>query len=169
MATCALESGMPQTLGEAFVHIGQVTAPTIADFKAMVLVEAASETLYRRTAEGTAHPGVIDLLHHNGAEEMKHACRVSEVIALLGGGDFPAPAAQDNPYLAGGSFPFSEVTPEALRKLSVGEFRGEALYECWAASIDNAQAGELLRANGREETDHGNRLLQAAALLESAQ
>lgn len=166
MATLALDTDLPQTIAEAFAHIGKVTAPTIADFKVMVLVEAASETLYRRTAEGTANPGVIALLHENGREEMKHARRVSDVIRVLGGGDFPAPSAQDNPYLAAGSFPFAPVTPEALRKLSAGEFGGEALYETWAASIDNAEAAALLRANGREETDHGNRLLQAAALLE---
>lgn len=162
-----LDPELPQTIGEAFAHIGQVKAPTIADFKVMVLVEAASETLYRRTAEGTDNPAVIALLHENGAEEMKHARRVSDVIRVLGGGDFPAPAAQDNPYLASGSFPFAEITPAALRKLSAGEFSGEALYEGWATSIGNAEAAELLRANGREETDHGNRLLQAAALLEA--
>ncbi|WP_353229263.1 hypothetical protein [Novosphingobium sp.] len=167
MATIALESAQPQTIGEAFAHINQVTAPTIADFKIMVLVEAASETLYRHTATGTDNAAVIALLHDNGAEEMIHARRVSEVIRVLGGGDFPAPAADSNPYLAGGSFPFAEVTPAALRKLSVGEFNGEALYETWAATIDNAEAAALLRANGREEADHGNRLLQAAALLEA--
>lgn len=162
-----LDPALPQTIGEAFAHIGKVTAPTIDDFKVMVLVEAASETLYRRTAEGTDNAGVIALLHENGTEEMKHAHRVSEVIRVLGGGDFPAPAAGENPYLAAGSFPFGAVTPEGLRKLSAGEFGGEALYEGWAASLDNAEAAELLRANGREETDHGNRLLQAAALLEA--
>jgi rubrerythrin len=167
MATLALEADLPQTIGEAFAHIGKVTTPTIADFKVMVLVEAASETLYRRTAEGTDNAAVIALLHANGAEEMKHARRVSEVIRVLGGGEFPAPPAQDNPYLASGSFPFAEVTPAALRKLSAGEFGGEALYETWAASIANTRAADLLRANGREETDHGNRLLQAAALLEA--
>ena len=162
----ALEPGQPQTIGEAFAHLGQVTAPTIADLKVMVLVEAASESLYRRTAEGTDHAGVIDLLHTNGTEEMTHARRVSQAIGLLGGGDFPAPAAGDNPYLAAGSFPFAPVTPDALRKLSEGEVRGEALYDRWAASLNHATAAGLLRANGREETDHGNRLLQAAALLE---
>lgn len=162
-----LEAGMPATLREAFAHINQVTTPTAVDLKVMVLVEAASETLYRVTAQGTDHAGVIDLLHHNAAEEMKHARRVSDAIRVLGWGDFPAPAAADNPYLAGGALPLSEVTPEAMRKLSVGEFGGEALYEGWAARIGNAAAAELLRANGREETDHGNRLLQAAALLEA--
>lgn len=168
MAEIVLDAHLPQTIREAFAHIGTVTAPTIDDLKVMVLVEAASETLYQVTAQGTDNAEVIALLHHNAREEMKHAHRAAQAIAALGGGDFPPPAAQDNPYLKAGSFPLSEVTPEALRKLSAGEFGGEALYEGWAASLDNAEAAALLRANGREETDHGNRLLQAAALLEAA-
>lgn len=167
MTIIALEAGQPQTIGEAFAHIGTLKAPTIADLKVMVLVEAASEALYRRTAEGTDNAAVIDLLHHNGREEMKHAHRVSQAIGLIGGGEFLPPAAADNPYLAGGAFPFAAVTPEALRKLAQGEFGGEALYEGWAASIDNAEAATLLRQNGAEEADHGNRLLEAAALLEA--
>lgn len=162
-----LEPGMPGNIRDAFAHIGQVRAPTIADLKVMVLVEAASETLYRTTATGTDHAGVIDLLHTNGTEEMKHARRAAEAIRLLGGGDYPPPPPEANPYLAGGAFPFAPVTPEALRKLSEGEFSGEALYEAWASNVDNAEAAALLRANGVEETDHGNRLLQAAALLEA--
>ena len=35
-----------------------------------------------------------------------------------------------------------------------------------AARAQREKAAALLRANGKEETDHGNRLLQAAALLE---
>lgn len=167
MAVIELEPGLPLTLAAAFAHMGTITAPTIADFKMMVLVESAGETLYQNTAKGTDNAGVIDLLHANGAEEMKHARRVSEVIRVLGGGDFPAPVAADNPYLTGKTLPFSAVTPEGLRKLAAGEFNGEAMYERWAATIDNPQAAELLRANGREESDHGNRLLQAALLLEA--
>ncbi len=163
----ALESGWPQTLGEAFAHIGGVTAPSVDDIKIMVLVEAASETLYKVTAQGTDHAGVIDLLHHNGREEMVHARRAAQVVALLGGGDFAPPAAEENPYLAAGALPFSEVTPDALRKLAAGEFGGQALYDGWAASLDHAEAAALLRQNGHEETDHGNRLMAAAALLEA--
>ena len=160
-----LEPGMPRTIRDAFAHIGQVTRPGIADLKVMVLVEAASEMLYRKTAEGTDRAEVIDLLHTNGTEEMKHAHRAAEVVRLLGGGDYPPPPPEANPYLADGAFPFAPVTPEALRKLAEGEFGGEALYEGWAAHVDNPEAAALLRANGAEETDHGNRLLKAAALL----
>ena len=54
MPTVTLEPGMPQTIGEAFAHIGTVTAPTVMDIKVMCLVEAASKELYRATAANSA-------------------------------------------------------------------------------------------------------------------
>lgn len=166
MTTTTLAAQMPQTIGAAFAHINQITAPTIDDLKVMVLVEAASEELYCRTAATTDNPAVADLLRHNGHEEMKHAHRVAEAIGLLGGGAFPPPARDANPYLTGVAGGVGELTPETLRKLAETEFAGDALYETWAASMSNPAAAALFRANGKEETDHGNRLLQAAALLE---
>ena len=59
----------------------------------------------------------------------------------------------------------SGVTAEGLTKTSEAEFGGDALYAKWADSIDNEEAAALFRQNGKEESDHGNRLLQAAALL----
>lgn len=161
----ALPEGAPATLGEAFARINSVTAPTVTDIKVMVLVEAAGQTLYEKSAEGADHPRVKELLIENGHEEMKHARRAAEVVKLLTGEDFPAPAAADNPYLTG-HIPVAAITPEGLRKTAESEFAGEKLYENWAMNIGNAAAADLLLANGREETDHGNRLLEAAALLE---
>jgi rubrerythrin len=166
MTTVTLEPGMPQTIGEAFAHIGTVTAPTVQDIKVMCLVEAASRELYLATAATADNPAVADLLNTNGDEEFRHARRAAAVLKVLTGTDYLPPEADANPYLAGGTFPIGELTPAGLRKLSQAEFGGEALYESWAASIGNAEAAALLRANGKEETDHGNRLLQAAALLE---
>ena len=40
------------------------------------------------------------------------------------------------------------------------------MYETWAASTSNEEAARLFRLNGKEEADHGNRLLEAAGLLE---
>lgn len=163
----ALEPGWPQSLREAFAHIGTVTSPSVDDIKIMALVEAASETLYQLSAKGTEHPGVIDILHSNGREEMVHARRAAQVVGLLGGGEFEPPEAEDNPYLAAANdLPVAAITPEGLRKQAQGEFGGQALYESWAARIDNPQAAALLRQNGAEEVDHGNRLLAAAELLE---
>ena len=163
--TVILPDDAPKTLGEAFARINNVTAPTVTDLKVMVLVEAAGQTLYEKSAEAAAHPRVKELLIENGHEEMKHARRAAEVIKLLTGEEFPAPEAADNPYLTG-HIPIAAITPEGLRKTADSEFAGEKLYENWATSISHPEAAALLRANGREETDHGNRLLEAAALLE---
>jgi rubrerythrin len=162
--TTAIPTGSPQTLGEAFRHIYTVETPSIDDLKVMVLVEAAGLTLYAETAKGTDNQAVKDLLNHNGREEMAHAHRVSNAIRAISGEDFPPPDAADNPYLKG-PIPSTPVTAEGLIKTSEAEFGGDALYERWASGIGNAEAAALFRQNGKEESDHGNRLLAAAALL----
>jgi rubrerythrin len=159
-----LPEGAPATLGAAFAHIYTVTKPTITDLKVMVLVEAAGLTLYAETAKGTDNQAVRDLLNHNGREEMAHAHRVSKAIRALSGEDFPPPDAADNPYLAG-PIPSTPVTADGLAKTAAAEFGGDALYATWAEEIGNAEAADLFRQNGKEESDHGNRLLEAAALL----
>ena len=56
--------------------------------------------------------------------------------------------------------------PRELEKLAQGEFGGEKLYEVWADNTPNPEAARLFRLNGGEERGHGDRLLEAAALLE---
>ncbi|WP_140420520.1 ferritin-like domain-containing protein [Novosphingobium sp. B 225] len=163
--TMPLPQGAPATLRDAFAHIGAVTAPTVLDVKVLALTEAAAMTLYYKTAEGTDNAAVRDLLHANGREEFLHAQRAALAVKAISGEDFFPPLAEDNPYLQDGGAPFAPVTAEALKGLAQGEFGGEALYEKWAVATDNAEAARLFRLNGKEETDHGNRLLQAAALL----
>lgn len=160
-----LPAGAPATIAEAFAHINSVTAPTLDDLKVMVLLEAAGLDLYRGMSAGSDNPAVIALLEHNGREEMAHAHRVAKAIRAISGEDFPPPAAADNPYLDG---PMLEVplNPEGLRGLAQGEFGGEKLYESWAANTANEEAARLFRLNGKEEAEHGGRLLEAAALLE---
>jgi len=165
MSIHALPEGAPATLGEAFAHIGQVTAPSLLDIKVMVLTEAAAMALYYKTAELASDPRVKALLHKNGREEMLHAQRAMLAIKAISGEDFHAPQPEDNPYLQGGAGPLGEMTKAGLTKLAQGEFGGEKLYEVWAANTPNAEAARLFLLNGGEEADHGNRLLEAAALL----
>jgi rubrerythrin len=162
--SAAIPSGSPQTLTEAFGHIYTIEKPTIDDLKVMVLVEAAGLTLYEETAKTTDNKGVQDVLRHNGREEMAHAHRVSKAIRAISGEEFLPPAAADNPYLAG-PIPTTPVTVEGLTKTAEAEFGGDALYARWADAIDNEEAAALFRLNGREESDHGNRLMEAVALL----
>lgn len=165
MTVTTLPAGAPATLRDAFAHIGTVTAPTVLDMKVMVLTEAAAMALYYKTAEGTDVTGIVDLLQANGREEMLHAERVSAAIKAVSGEDFLPPQPADNPYLQDGLAPFAPITREALTGLAQGEFGGEKLYETWAANTANADAAALFLLNGKEETDHGNRLLAAAALV----
>ena len=60
--TVSIPAGVPQTLGEAFAHIGSITAPSLDDLKMMVLLEAAGQEMYRVTAEGSQHAAVTVLL-----------------------------------------------------------------------------------------------------------
>ena len=158
-------AGVPTSLGAAFGHLYSVEDPRIEDLKLMVLLESAGKTLYEQSATGTDHPGVIDLLHHNGREELAHAHRVSKAIKAISGEDYLPPEPANNPYLTANMPPPAPLTPEGLIKLAETEFGGDALYEKWAAATDCAEAAALFRQNGKEESDHGNRLLEAAALL----
>ena len=162
--TQALPHGAPTTLGAAFAHISSIAAPTVDDLKVMVLVEAAGLALYEDMASGTDNPQVAALLRHNGREELAHAHRVAKAIRAISGADFAPPAPQDNPYLAE-AFPKRPLTAESLTGLAQGEFGGEALYERWAAAIGNDEAAALFRQNGKEEAEHGARLIEAARQL----
>ncbi len=164
--TNILPASAPQTLSAAFVHINAVTHPTIDDLKVMVLIEAAGLELYRSVAAGTDNPAVIALLDHNGREELAHAHRVSKAILAINGETFLPPEPDDNPYLAV-RVPTVPITAEKLKGLAQSEFAGELLYQHWAETIGNDEAAHQFRQNGKEETDHGNRLLEAAALLGS--
>jgi rubrerythrin len=159
-----IPAGAPQTLGEAFAHIGQVQSPTIDDMKIMVLVEAAGLALYEGLAGATTNAEVQTLLRCNGREEMAHAHRVAKAIKAMTGEDYPPPSVEDNPYLSG-PLPTAPVTPEGLAQTAQAEFAGDALYAGWADAVGHEEAAALFRQNGKEETDHGNRLMQAAALL----
>jgi len=57
---------------------------------------------------------------------------------------------------------------EGLISLMHLEFDGERLYNTIADRIPHADAAELVRRNGREETMHGERLIEAIALKTGA-
>lgn len=163
----AIPAGAPATMNEAFAHINGRDRPSVDDLKVMVLLEAAGQALYDNMASGTAHAGVIALLRHNGREELAHGHRVAKAIEAISGEEFLPPASADNPYLTG-PMPTAGLTAEGLRGLARVEMAGEQLYLRWAANIGNSRAADLFRQNGKEEAEHGNRLIEAAMLLEGS-
>lgn len=104
-------------------------------------------------------------LLHNGREELAHAHRVAKAIGKLTGTDYAVPEPEENPYRAEPQPHPKPLTVDNLQALAEAEFNGKNLYERWAVNCKNAQAAALFRLNGREETEHGARLQQAAELL----
>jgi len=157
-----LPASAPEKAGEAFAHINAVISPTLDDLKLMVFLEASGLAAYYELAESAPNAEVRSLLEANGREELAHAHRVSKVIKILAGEDFPPPNAEDNRYVGPIGRPLDR---DLLDYLVSAEDNGEALYQTWADNIGNAEAAELLRQNGKEELRHGERAKQAAQLL----
>jgi len=158
-----LSETMPKTANEAGAYIFTVSQPTLDDFKVMVMLEAAGQGFYAALAEAAPNIEVRALLEKSGREELGHAHRVARVIKQVFGQDFAVPAPEQNPYYmkpAG-----LAVTPELLDSITQGENAGEALYDGWAAGLDDAEAARQLRQNGVEERGHGERAQLAKAML----
>ncbi len=153
-----LPSNAPALARDAFAHINAVTNPTLDDLKLMVFLEASALNSYFDLARGAPNPEIKALLEANGREELAHAHRVSQVIKLISGEDFPPPAASENPYVTPSDKP---LEPAILSYLVTSERNGCTLYETWAGYMTDPQAANLLRQNGKEEIDHANRAAEA--------
>ncbi|WP_221795327.1 ferritin-like domain-containing protein [Aquisediminimonas sediminicola] len=159
-----LPANTPKTTADGFAFISTLgKGANVGDLKILALVEAIGKQLYDDLAAATPQVEVKQILQANGREELVHAHRLSKAVELLTGQPFPIPEIADNPIYT--PLPFTPVTRESLEKLALGEFGGEELYANIASSFDHPEVVELLRLNGQEESQHGARLQEAAALL----
>ncbi len=160
-----LPANAPDSFESALERLGRVSEPGLDDFKLMVYLEAGGQGFYAGLAEGAPSDAIKALFEKTGREELAHAHRVSRVIEKLSGETFGVPEPADNPYYAP---PVGiAITAELLATIAEGEFGGEALYEGWAASVDDDEAAKLLRQNGKEERMHGERAKEIIGMLES--
>ncbi len=159
-----LPANAPKTTREAFAYIGNLgNGATVDDLKILALVEAVGLKLYEDIASRTEHPEIKKLLLANGREELGHAHRVSKAIEILSGKPFPIPEIEDNPVFTGiSSMP---VTKAAFGGLIKAENSGGNLYDNIASGFDNPEVIALLKQNGKEEVQHGQRMQQAMELL----
>lgn len=159
-----LPANAPKTTGDAFAFIRKlVNGATVDDLKILALVEAVGEKLYEDIASRAEHPEVKKLLLANGREELAHAHRVSKAIEILSGKPFPIPEINDNPIFTG--ITPTPVNRAAFEGLVKAEFSGGDLYDGIAASFDNPEVIALLKQNGMEEIQHGQRIQKALELL----
>lgn len=161
-----LPANAPKTTREAFDYVGKLgRGATVDDLKILALVEAVGQKLYEEIASQAEHPEVKKLLMQNGREELGHAHRVSKAIEVLTGRSFPIPAIEDNPLFTGIS-PMP-ITKAAFGGLVKAEKSGGDLYDNIASGFDNAEVVALLKLNGREEVNHGERMQQAMQYLKN--
>lgn len=159
-----IPAGGPKTTGEALAYIGKLAkGATIDDLKILALVEAVGQKLYEDIASRAQHPEVKKALLANGREELGHAHRVSKAIEILTGEPFPIPEIGENPLFTGiNPMP---VTKAAFEGLVKGELSGGNLYDGIASGFDNPEVVALLKQNGKEEVQHGQRVQQIIDLI----
>lgn len=152
----ALPPNAPTNLYEAFAYIGSVRQPTLDDLKLMLLLEAAGKVMYDDLAADAVDSDVRQWLIESGEDEYLHAQRLAKVLTLLTNERHSVPGSEENPYLVGWEKP--RLSAALVENLANAEAGGEELYEGWARSCPNPDAAKLLRENGREETDHSERM-----------
>ena len=158
-----IPAGRPSNMYEAFAYIGSVTAPTLDDFKLMVLLEAAGKSMYDDLADDVDAADLKALLIECGREEYLHAERMSRAILLLTGSAYPVPPSGENPYMVDWVKP--RLTRELTASLAKAEAGGEKLYGDWATQCGNEEVAAMFQLSGREETYHAQRLVKIHDLL----
>jgi rubrerythrin len=159
-----LPADAPKSSGEAFAFINRLKdGATAEDLPVLALVEAIGKALYDEMAGRADHPEVKKLLLANGREELAHAHRVSKAFTILTGETFAIPPIDQIPFYT--PMEPMPITKASLSKLAEGEFGGGDLYDGIAASFDNPEAIALFRQNGKEELEHGDRMMKAVAFL----
>ncbi len=154
---------MPLDFATALEYIMGVTAPSVDDLKLMAYVEAGGEAFYQGVANGAPNAEIAELLNKNGREERAHAHRCKRVIEKLSGESFEVPVPAENPYYV---VPEGmTVDAEMLNGLIEAEIGGDALYQGWAATMDDSECADLLAQNGKEEIHHSERCREALGLL----
>ena len=159
----SIPSGYPDDQIEAFALLATREKLSIDDMKILALLEAAGEHFYLAAAAAVDHPEAKDLLTRNGQEERGHAHRLLKAMALLGE-QYTLPADADNPYVQPMDLN-GIINADLLDIIQQSEVDGDLQYQVWADAEANDAVAKILRQNGAEETRHGERVSQVAALL----
>jgi hypothetical protein len=157
----------PMTEGLDFYSAnGALAGIEVLDVDAMRLIyrlEVAGDAFYQGLADRIDDAEAADLLRRNGREELGHAERIRQAIALRLGVETYEPEGDDLVPLA---VPLPDhISPKLFPIIVQGELDGDAGYQRWADTEADPAVARLLRQNGREETQHGKRVEQVMARL----
>jgi rubrerythrin len=152
----------PTDFFSAVTALGAVEQLDLEAMRLLMRVERAGEDFYNGIADRIGDPDAAELLRRNGREERGHAERVRRVASLKLGQPFE-PTAED---LAPLTVTLPDTIPaDVLPVIVQGELDGDVGYQKWADRESDPEVQRLLRLNGREETQHGERVKQVIELL----
>ncbi len=157
----------PSSESNFFTAAADVLTIATLDVPAMELLfklECSGEDFYNGLADRIGNEEAADLLRRNGREEVGHARRLEQAIAIKLGGSYTPSAELLERY----EVPLPDtISPELLPIIVQAEIDGDASYQRWADAETDPEVATLLRRNGREESKHGERVSQAIAILQA--
>ena len=159
-----LPEGYPEDQIEAITLLTSKTELTLDDLKVMVLLENAGEHFYLAAADAVDNEQASALLARNGQEERGHAHRLLKAIELLGGEPYPMPDNAENPYIQPMDLT-GMINADLMVVIEQSEKDGDLSYQGWADTVGNEEVAKIFRQNGAEESRHGERVAEVAALL----
>lgn len=159
----AIPAGYPADQTEAFALLGTKAKLSLDDMKILALLEIAGEAFYFAAANAVDNQEAKELLMRNGQEERGHAHRVLKAMSLLGE-DYTLPEDGDNPYVMPMDLT-GIINADLLAIIEQNEQDGDLQYQQWADAESNEKVAKIFRQNGSEETRHGERVAQVAALI----
>lgn len=159
----AIPAGYPADQTEAFALLGTKAKLSLDDMKILALLEIAGEAFYFAAANAVDNQEAKELLMRNGQEERGHAHRVLKAMSLLGE-DYSLPEDSDNPYIMPMDLT-GIINADLLGIIEQNEQDGDLQYQQWADAESNEKVAKIFRQNGSEETRHGERVAQVAALI----
>ena len=147
----------------AAVAVGSLETLDVDAMRVMYRVEMAGETFYEQIAAGVDNDEAAQLLLRNGREERGHAERIRRAIGIKLGQPYEPEGVDLEPL----AVDVPEMRPlDLLPGVADGEIAGDAGYQRWAENESDPGVARLLRQNGREETRHSKRVVQAIGILE---
>lgn len=140
----------------SFDHLG------IRELEVLYKLERTSGLFYFQLADSIRHEEVAELLRRNGRGELGHANRIQQALTIKLGRPYEPSADMEGGYPLGAPPPVDTALLAAIMR---GERAGDADYQRWASSEPDPEIARLLQVNGREDSEHADRLTRASVLL----
>ncbi|CUU54902.1 hypothetical protein Ga0074812_103392 [Parafrankia irregularis] len=136
----------------------------VPELEVVYKLERTSGFFYFQLADSLRNEEAAELLRRNGRGEWGHASRMQQALTIKLGCPYEPSADLEGGYPLG---PPPPVDAALLAAIARGERAGDADYQRWAGTEPDPNVARLLRINGREDSQHADRVARVSALLDA--